>query len=128
MKKFIATLLAVIMVSQLAFANAQTATNNPSQMACVLGLMGQMDQLGTHPEVILQGLFACAGDQSWMYLAPFLGGALIAIVVQINGPNNSTGLSNLALYNMIMDMLKQAVGELMGLVDTTAFRYRYSTQ
>ncbi len=128
MKKFIATLLAVLMVSQIAFASAQTAKNNPSQMACVLGLMTKMDQLGTQPEVILQGLFACAGDQSWMYLAPFLGGAIRALVVQINGSNNSTGLSNIKLYNLIMDMLKQAVGELMGLVDTDAFRYRYSAQ
>ena len=84
MKKFIATLFAVVMVSQLAFASAaqvQQSKNDASQMACVIGLMGQMDKLGTQPEVILQGLFACAGDDSWKYLAPFLGGAIRALVV-----------------------------------------------
>ena len=131
MKKFIAALFAVVMVSQLAFANAaqvQQSKNDASQMACVIGLMGQMDKLGTQPEVILQGLFACAGDDSWKYLAPFLGGAIRALVVQVNGGTNATGLSNIKLYNLIMDMLKQAVGELMGLVDTDKFRYRVSSQ
>lgn len=130
MKKFIATLFAIMMVSQLAFANATQVRKGGSaaQMTCFLGIMGKMDQLGTNPQVILQDVFACAGDQSWDFLAPFLGGAMRALVVQINGPNNSTGLTNLRLYNLIMDMLKQAVGELMGLVDTDNFRYRRSSQ
>ena len=38
----------------------------------------------------------------------------------------STGFTTLGLYNLVMDMVKQAVGELLGFIDASGFSYKYS--
>ena len=97
--------------------------------------MGKMDQIAANPVKVFVEFSACAGDQTWNYMAPFVGGFLRPVLVSINPLNAgatpgsttasdySTGFTNLDLYNMIMKMIKEAVGELLGYIESDNFGY-----
>ncbi len=97
--------------------------------------MGKMDQIAANPVKVFMEFSACAGDQTWNYLAPFLGGFLRPVLVGINalnagatagsttGSDYATGFNNLELYNLIMAMVKEAVGELLGYIESENFGY-----
>ncbi len=108
---------------------------------CVINIMPKLNQISSNPVGILMEFSACAGDQTWDLMAPFLGGTMRVILASINtvkpeskskaaadliSSDYQTGFTTLELYNMVMDMVKQAVGELLGYIDAGAFTYRYS--
>ena len=136
MKKTVASILLVLMISSM-MVSVQAAGN----VQCVINIMPKLDSLATDPVGLFVEFSACAGDQSWDLMAPFLGGFMRIIVASINTvvpasqskPANTlvasdyeTGFLTLDLYNMTMDMLKQAVGELLGFISAGAFTYKYS--
>ena len=125
MKKAIVCLFLIVMIAQIHCAK--------SNVECAIQMMSQIGLISTQPELLIQNLSACAGDQTWAIIAPFIGGLMRCLVWTINSKGQaagvySTGMNDLALYNIIMDMTKQAFGELQGFVDTDGFRYQKSNQ
>lgn len=128
MKKAILSLLAVIMA-------AQVMAGDQGNIKCVMNIMGKMNQIAANPVKVLTEFSACAGDQTWDYMAPFLGGFLRPVLVTVNPLNAgatagsttdsdyATGFTTLNLYNMVMNMVKQAVGELLGFIESDNFGY-----
>ena len=104
-----------------------------------MNIMGKMDEIAANPVKVLVEFSACAGDQTWNYMAPFLGGILRPALVVVNPLNGgatvgsttdsdyATGFTPLNLYNMVMKMLKEAVGELLGFMESANFEYIDST-
>ena len=134
--KLISSILLAIMISSL-MPNVQAG----GSVQCVINIMPKLNQISSNPVGILMEFSACAGDQTWDLMAPFLGGTMRVILASINtvkpeskskaaadliSSDYQTGFTTLELYNMVMDMVKQAVGELLGYIDAGAFTYRYS--
>ena len=128
MKRFATILLALVLSSLM------LTTKAAGNIQCVLNIMPRMGEIATNPVGVFMEFSACAGDQTWNLMAPFLGGAIRPIVVSINtlkegetdttvSANFETGFTNLELYNVVMEMLKQAVGELLGFIDAKGFAY-----
>lgn len=140
--KRVASILIALILSTLMMADARSNYPNvkaaSGNVQCIINIMPKMNQIATNPVGILMEFSACAGDQTWDLMAPFLGGAIRPIVVSINklkagqtdqsvAANFETGFTNLQLYNIVMDMLKQAMGELLGYIEAGGFQYKYSS-
>ncbi len=121
LKKLLLSLFVALMMTQV------MASKKEGNIKCVMNIMDKMDEIAANPVKVLTEFSACAGDQTWNYMAPFLGGFLRPVLVGINGVTDatagSTGFTNLELYNMIMNMLKQAIGELLGFIESDNFAY-----
>ena len=134
--KVVTSLLLAIMIASL-MPSVQAGGN----VQCVINIMPKLNQIGSNPVGIFMEFAACAGDQTWDLMAPFLGGLMRVILSSINtvkpesqskpvaelvSADYQTGFTTLELYNLVMNMVKQAVGELLGYIDAGAFTYKYS--
>ena len=141
--KRVASILIALILSTLMIAEAKhpnvSQSGKVSNVQCIINIMPKMGNIATNPVGVFMEFSACAGDQTWDLMAPFLGGAIRPIIFSVNklksgqtdqsvAANFETGFTNLQLYNIVMDMLKQAVGELLGYIEAGAFRYRYSNE
>ena len=140
MKKAVASILLALMISSV-MVDARPTVKEGGNVQCIINILPKMDKIASDPVSVFMEFSACAGDQTWDLLAPFLGGFLRVILVGINtvipesqskakadltSADFSTGFTVLELYNIVMDMLKQAVGELLGFLDASGFSYKYS--
>ena len=133
MKKTVASILLAIMISSM-MVSVQAGGN----VQCVINIMPKLPNLSADPVGLFIEFSACAGDQTWDLMAPFLGGFMRVVLTSINTVNDgatnnplqasdyATGFFTLDLYNLVMDMVKQAVGELLGFIEAGAFSYQYS--
>ena len=114
--KVLSSILLAVMISSL-MPNVQAGGN----VQCVINIMPKMNQITTNPVGIFMEFSACAGDQSWDLMAPFLGGFMRVILASINtvlpesqskaqadlvSADFQTGFTTLELYNLVMDMIK----------------------
>ena len=140
MKKAVASILLALMISSV-MVDARPTVKEGGNVQCIINILPRMTEIASNPVGVFMEFSACAGDQTWDLLAPFLGGFLRVILVKINtvipgseskakadlvASDFSTGFTVLQLYNIVMDMLKQAVGELLGFLDASGFAYKYS--
>ena len=136
MKKTVASILLAIMISSM-MVSVQANGN----VQCIINIMPKLPNLSADPVGLFVEFSACAGDQTWDLMAPFLGGFMRVVLTSINtvksasestavadrtGDDYETGFLTLDLYNLVMDMVKQAVGELLGFIEAGAFTYKYS--
>ena len=136
MKKTAFSILLIVVISSL-MMSVQAGGN----VQCIIDIMPKLPTLSTDPVGLFMEFSACAGDQTWDLLAPFLGGFMRVVLTSINTlkagseskdaadltpEDYETGFFTLDLYNMVMDMVKQAVGELLGFIEAGAFNYQYS--
>ena len=142
MKKTVASILLALMISTMMMVEAKPSVRNGSgNVQCIINIMPKMTEIATNPVGIFMEFSACAGDQTWDLMAPFLGGFMRVVLASINtlvagseskdpstlvSADYSTGFTTLELYNLVMDMVKQAVGELLGYIEAGAFTYQYS--
>ena len=140
MKKAVASILLALMISSV-MVDARPTVKEGGNVQCIINILPKMTNIATDPVGVFMEFSACAGDQTWDLLAPFLGGFLRVILVTVNtvipesqskaqadliASDYSTGFTVLQLYNIVMEMLKQAVGELLGFLDASGFAYKYS--
>ncbi len=137
MRKAFAT---VLLFAVLASALAAPATfEHPklqageSTMSCFIGIVQRMGEITTDPTGLLLDLFACYGDATWDYVAPFVGAYMRPMAYQVwmnlavDG-NGDKAMTELELYNYIMMIIKQAIGEILSYVPGSPnFRYIEST-
>ena len=141
MKKAVASILLALMISSMMVDARPTVQAGQGNIQCIINIMPRMTEIASNPVGVFMEFSACAGDQTWDLLAPFLGGFMRVVLTSINtltpeaagtpqadlvSSDYSTGFTTLELYNLVMDMVKQAVGELLGYIDASGFSYRYS--
>ena len=140
MKKAVASILLALMISSMMVdARPTVQQSGGGNIQCIINIMPRMTEIASNPVGVFMEFSACAGDQTWDLLAPFLGGFMRVVLTSINtltpeaegkadlvSADYSTGFTTLELYNLVMDMVKQAVGELLGYIDASGFSYRYS--
>ena len=142
MKKAVASILLALMISSMMVdARPTVQQSGQGNIQCIINIMPRMTEIASNPVGVFMEFSACAGDQTWDLLAPFLGGFMRVVLTSINtltpeaedtpkedlvSADYSTGFTTLELYNLVMDMVKQAVGELLGYIDASGFSYRYS--
>ena len=138
-KEFVAFLVVAMLASSMAGPAPLTSFPGPfvkgqDTFTCFIGIVQRMSELTTNPGGLLMDLFACYGDRTWDYIAPFLGGYIRPLSYQTwNGltPDNNGNrpITELELYNFIMTMIKQAIGEVLNFSPLDPnFRYKNSTQ
>ncbi len=141
MKKAVASILLAVMISSMMVDARPTVKASSGNVQCIINIMPRMTEIASNPVGVFMEFSACAGDQTWDLLAPFLGGFMRVVLTGINtvipesaatpkadlvSADFSTGFTTLELYNLVMDMVKQAVGELLGFLDASGFAYKYS--
>ena len=92
MKKAVASILLAIMISSIMMVDAKKSlfANHPlvragsGNVQCVINIMPRMGEIATNPVGVFMEFSACAGDQTWDLLAPFIGGFMRAVLTQIN--------------------------------------------
>ena len=107
-------LLSVVLSISTVFAQAPE-----SPMTCMIGVISNIGTLMNDPLGLLLKIQECTGNDTWNYLAPFLGGlvrpvahsAWSGFAVDANGDKAKTELE---LYNIIMGMVKSTIGEVLG--------------
>ena len=132
MRKVIIAFLIVAMLSS-TLGGAPQVQGSEGTLDCFIGIVQRMGELTTNPGGILMDLFACYGDRTWDFIAPFLGGYMRPMAYQIwqglaLDANNNKVLTEMELYNFIMSMVKQAIGEVLNYPPgSDNFRYRNNT-
>ncbi len=122
---FLTLLLALATVIEAQGAQRQ------NRMQCIAGVMAtKMGDIASDPIGVILAFNACAGDDTWDYLAPFLGGVVrpFAHYIYDGWTDGSEIMTELELYNKIMAMVKQAVGEVLGYIENGGFKYINSLQ
>ncbi len=123
--RFNKTILAIFLVAVLsgaAFGNHHyhnKQTTSSSSMDCFIKVAQNINTLATDPIGILMELNACYGESTWNYVAPFIGGYVRPAAYMVwdgmeTDVNGDKAMTELELYNFMMSMLKEAVGEILG--------------
>ena len=133
--RFNKTILAIFLVAVFSGAAFGThhyhnkQTTSSSSMDCFISVAKNINTLASDPIGILMELNACYGDSTWNYVAPFIGGYVrpAAYMVYTNMAADASGnkaMTELELYNFMMKMVKEAVGEILGYpASSDAFAY-----
>ena len=79
MKKTVASILLVIMISSM-MVSVQASGN----VQCVINILPKLPNLSADPVGLFVEFSACAGDQTWDLMAPFLGGFMRVVLASIN--------------------------------------------
>lgn len=132
MRKVLVAFLLVAMLS-VSLGGAPQVQGSGGTLDCFIGIVKRMGEITTNPGGILMDLFACYGDRTWDYISPFAGGYMGVLAntiwegLEADG-NGDKVLTEVQLYNFIMSMIKQAMGEVLNYPPgSDNFRYRNST-
>ena len=71
---FVTSLLCVLL------AGSVQASTSASTLQCLLNIVENMQQAQADPVDAALSFSICAGDQTWAYAAPFIGGAIRPLI------------------------------------------------